>query len=325
MISTLLVIALIGQCLTFIGYGTDVCAAKNGSPYHCNAGLGTGWSMLAFIFYLVTSLLLCCSPQATPFVMAQMAKKKDKENKTTNDGCFYCCKKEEEEEEEEEERPTDGMELTGGDEEEANAAAAVAAGAGGAQRTAGGVAPIAVDDEGKKLVFIQKLTFGVTMTGDPDKTCVITLMYLKGKTLQDLVDKVRAHPVGKAFFRLDAETAHAFREGHKYLLLKIETDSYRLHVYQNDQFENFDLLSIAHEIYSKEKDLAAIPAIFSIEDSAEVAPDTEDIFEPLPPPPPVVAPSEPEGGADESQKSGKVKSSLTRLLGGKQKKKEDQE
>jgi hypothetical protein len=90
-----LLIAVIGQSLTFVLYASDVCLHRGNVVYACDFGQGCAWSILAFCFYLLSTLLVCPAPKPQPLCKAVCEKassagRQQQKQQDVSDPCCYC-------------------------------------------------------------------------------------------------------------------------------------------------------------------------------------------------------------------------------------------
>jgi len=98
----LLVIALIGQGLTFVLYASDICLHKGNVVYACDFGAACGWSVLATFCFLAASVFVCPTPKPQPLCKKMCG---EREQRPVADPCCYCIRREKHVDEDHHETP----------------------------------------------------------------------------------------------------------------------------------------------------------------------------------------------------------------------------
>jgi hypothetical protein len=94
-----LIVALIGQALTFVLYASDICLHRDNAVYACQFGSGCAWSIVAFLCFLLASLLVCPAPKPNPLCKQVCDKRhsrgpqQQQPNAPVSDPCCYCFRK----------------------------------------------------------------------------------------------------------------------------------------------------------------------------------------------------------------------------------------
>jgi hypothetical protein len=87
-VTSLFVLMIISQCLTFTLYATNVCISKS-NPYGCRYENGSTFAIVAVISSLICSTLSCVAPKGRPLIRSLM----EIDRRNDNDPCCYCCRK----------------------------------------------------------------------------------------------------------------------------------------------------------------------------------------------------------------------------------------
>jgi hypothetical protein len=88
-----LIAAAVGQALTFVLYASDLCLHQGNVVYACDYGADCGWSVLAFVFYLLSTLLVCPTPKPQPLCRAvcdRASARQQNDQQKVSDPCCYC-------------------------------------------------------------------------------------------------------------------------------------------------------------------------------------------------------------------------------------------
>jgi hypothetical protein len=92
-----LIVALVGQALTFVLYASDICLHRDNAVYACQFGSGCAWSIVAFLCFLLASLLVCPAPKPNPLCKQVCDKRHSRgpqqQNAPVSDPCCYCFRK----------------------------------------------------------------------------------------------------------------------------------------------------------------------------------------------------------------------------------------
>jgi hypothetical protein len=91
-----LIVALVGQALTFVLYASDVCLHRDNAVYACRFGSGCAWSIAALLCFLLSSLLVCPTPKPDPLckqVCDQTRHNRGQQRENVSDPCCYCFRK----------------------------------------------------------------------------------------------------------------------------------------------------------------------------------------------------------------------------------------
>lgn len=87
LISFLLLLAVVGQGLTFLFYATNICLSKSYVSYACGFEIGTLLSVIAVIFFFVAAIMACPTPKPKPLIRYMV---EQDWNKKDSDPCCYC-------------------------------------------------------------------------------------------------------------------------------------------------------------------------------------------------------------------------------------------
>lgn len=83
----LLILALIGQSLTFLLYASEYCINRADSSYPCTFSAGTGLSIASTVLFLFSAIVVCATPKPKPLVKMFMEQERRGHN---TDQCCYC-------------------------------------------------------------------------------------------------------------------------------------------------------------------------------------------------------------------------------------------
>jgi hypothetical protein len=97
-LSLVLVMAFLGQLLTFVAYGTSHCQEQGDSSttvsnkgYTCAYDDGTTLSIIALILYMVAGLLVCPTPKGKPILLVLVEReRRQREQEQAYEPCCWC-------------------------------------------------------------------------------------------------------------------------------------------------------------------------------------------------------------------------------------------